>query len=257
MILVLHQSHYQHKLTRTYTYLLYPWSVWSVVSALNESVICYICAFPCKTADHYFPLHEIILYYFMRQSKKEDFIIYDYNIKEYAKSLGVSANCIRMRRRRGLLEGEYEFREGKYFYREPSRARENQVITTGHLTTKLGRKINRGAHETSKNPRYLPQLRARNEAVKLASLKYKIDPEIQDRLPRAIEIAQKEYAEDKRKLVESSKPKIQKYTNGLFSESNYGYNDVRYHNGRAHETQPNKFRATNRGKNIDWTKKYY
>ena len=65
------------------------------------------------------------------------------------------------------------------------------------------------------------------------------------------------YAEDKRKLVESSKPKIQKYTNGLFSESNYGYNDVRYHNGRAHETQPNKFRATNRGKNIDWTKKYY
>jgi len=228
-----------------------------VVSALNESVICYICAFPCKTADHYFPLHEIILYYFMGQSKKEPFIIYDYNIKEYAKSLGVSANCIRMRRRRGLLEGEYEFREGKYFYREPSRARENQVITTGHLTTKLGRKINRGAHETSKNPRYLPQLRARNEAVKLASLKYKIDPEIQARLPRAIEIAEKEFAEDKRKLVESSKPKIQRYTNGIFNESNYGYNDVNYHNGRAHEQTPNKFRATNRGKNINWEKKYY
>ena len=174
MILVLHQSHYQHKLTRTYTYLLYPWSVWSVVSALFECVLCYIWLLPCKMIRPSIQLHDINLYYFMGQSKKEPFIIYDYNIKEYAKSLGVSANCIRMRRRRGQLEGEYEFREGKYFYREPSRARENQVITTGHLTTKLGRKINRGAHETSKNPRYLPQLRARNEAVKLASLKYKI-----------------------------------------------------------------------------------
>ena len=255
MILAVDQSHNQHKHTRTYTDLLYTWSGWSVVSALNESVICYICAFPCKTADHCFPLHDIILYYFMGQSKKEDFIIYDYNIKEYAKSLGVSANCIRMRRRRGLLEGEYEFREGKYFYREPSRARENQVITTGHLTTKLGRKINRGAHETSKNPRYLPQLRARNEAVKLASLKYKISPEIQDRLPRAIEIAHNEYREDLRKLEESNKPKLQRYTNGIFNESNKGYDDMQYHSGRAHEVSPRKFRATNRGK--DWTKKEY
>ena len=257
MILAIDQSHNQHKHTRTYTDLLYPWSGWSVVSALNESVICYICAFPCKTADHCFPLHDIILYYFMGQSKKEDFIIYDYNIKEYAKSLGVSANCIRMRRRRGLLEGEYEFREGKYFYREPSRARENQVITTGHLTTKLGRKINRGAHETSKNPRYLPQLRARNEAVKLASLKYKISPEIQDRLPRAIEIAQNEYREDLRKLEESNKPKIQQYTSGIFNESNKGYADPQYHNGKAHEYHPNKFTATNRGRKKPWKNPYW
>ena len=135
-------------------------------------------------------------------------------------------NAVRMRRRRGLLEGEYEFRNGQYNFRHPPRAREKQVTTIGHLTTKLGRKINRGAHETSKNPRYYPQLRARNEAVKLASLKYKISPEIQDRLPRAIEIAQQEYKEDRKKLEESSKPKIQKYTNGLFSESNYGYNDL-------------------------------
>ena len=193
----------------------------------------------------------------MGQKKDLEDIGYHYNAREYAELLGISTNALRMRRRRGLLEGEYEFVNGQYNFRHPQRARENQVITTGHLTTKLGRKINRGAHETSKNPRYLPQLRARNEAVKLASLKYKIDPEIQARLPRAIEIAQQEYKEDRKKLEESSKPKIQKYTNGLFSESNYGYNDVRYHNGRAHETQPNKFRATNRGKNIDWTKKYY
>ena len=182
--------------------------------------------------------------------------MYDYNAKEYANLLGISTNALRMRRRRKLLEGEYEFREGKYFFRHPPSARENQVVTTGHLTTKLGRKINRGAHETSKNPRYYPQLRARNEAVKLASLKYKISSEIQDRLPRAIEIAQKEYKEDLRKLEESNKPKISQYTSGLFNESNKGYGDISYHNGRAHENNPTKFTATNRGKRRG-PKEYY
>jgi len=192
----------------------------------------------------------------MGQKEKEELIMYDYNAKEYADLLGISTNALRMRRRRKLLEGEYEFREGKYFFRHPPSARENQVVTTGHLTTKLGRKINRGAHETSKNPRYYPQLRARNEAVKLASLKYKISPEIQDRLPRAIEIAQKEYKEDLRKLEESNKPKISQYTSGLFNESNKGYGDISYHNGRAHENNPTKFTATNRGKRRG-PKEYY
>ncbi len=191
----------------------------------------------------------------MGQKKDLEDIGYHYNAREYAELLGISTNALRMRRRRGLLEGEYEFVNGQYNFRHPQRARENQVITTGHLTTKLGRKINRGAHETSKNPRYLPQLRARNEAVKLASLKYKISPEIQDRLPRAIEIAQNEYREDLRKLEESNKPKLQRYTNGIFNESNKGYDDMQYHSGRAHEVSPRKFRATNRGK--DWTKKEY
>ena len=114
----------------------------------------------------------------MGQQKEKENFMFDYNAREYAELLGISTNALRMRRRRGLLEGEYEFRNGQYNFRHPPRARENQVTTIGHLTTKLGRKINRGAHETSKNPRYYPQLRARNEAVKLASLKYKISPVI-------------------------------------------------------------------------------
>ena len=156
----------------------------------------------------------------------------------------------------GKLEGEYRFENGKYFFRAPLKARENQVMTTGQMST-LKKKINRGAHETSKNPRYYPQLKARNEAVKLAALKYKISDEIQDRLPRAIEIAQREYLDDRKKLEESnnSRSKLHQYTTGIFNESNKGYDDLRYHNGRAHESQPNKFTATNRGK--DWTKKEY
>ena len=43
-----------------------------------------------------------------------------------------------------------------------------------------------------KNPRYTTALRNRNEAVKLASLKYKVSDKIQSLLPRAIELAEKE-----------------------------------------------------------------
>ena len=61
----------------------------------------------------------------MGQKEKEDLSMYDYNAKEYANLLGISTNALRMRRRRKLLEGEYEFREGKYFFRHPPSAREN------------------------------------------------------------------------------------------------------------------------------------
>jgi hypothetical protein len=76
-------------------------------------------------------------------------------------------------------------------------------------------------------------------------------------LPRAIEIAQREYLDDRKKLEESNsqRSRLHQYTTGIFNESNKGYDDLRYHNGRAHESQPNKFTATNRGK--DWTKKEY
>ncbi len=181
---------------------------------------------------------------------------FDLNRTEYAELLGISPEAVRMRLRRGKLEGEYKFENGKYFFRAPLKARDYQVKTTGQMST-LKKKINRGAHETSKNPRYYPQLKARNEAVKLAALKYKISDEIQDRLPRAIEIAQREYLDDRKKLEESnnSRSKLHQYTTGIFNESNKGYDDLRYHNGRAHESQPSKFTATNRGK--DWTKKEY
>ena len=256
MILALGQSHNQHTLSHSYTNLLHPWSVWSVVSALFDSVMCYIWVLPCRMADQQLQRNitlDILICGIMSAEKINPF---DLNRTEYAELLGISPEAVRMRLRRGKLEGEYKFENGKYFFRAPLRARENLGQPPGQMSTQK-KKINRGAHDTSKNPRYLPQLRARNEAVKLAALKYKIGPEIQDRLPRAIEIAQKEYSEDRRKLEESNKPKILQYTTGIFNESNKGYDDLRYHNGRAHESQPNKFRATNRGKDINWEKKYY
>ena len=257
MILLLAASRNQHTLSHSYTNLLHPWSGWSVVSALFDSVMCYICVFPCKMPDQamqrniYF---NIIICGIMSAEKINPF---DLNRTEYAELLGISPEAVRMRLRRGKLEGEYKFENGKYFFRAPLKARDYQVKTTGQMST-LKKKINRGAHETSKNPRYYPQLKARNEAVKLAALKYKISDEIQDRLPRAIEIAQREYLDDRKKLEESnnSRSKLHQYTTGIFNESNKGYDDLRYHNGRAHESQPNKFTATNRGR-YKTPKEYY
>lgn len=120
---------------------------------------------------------------------------FDLNRTEYAKELGITPNAVRMRMRRGQLEGEYKFENGKYNFRAPEGARVSIVSSPGQMTTSTKRIINRGAHETSKNPRYTTALRNRNEAVKLASLKYKVSDKIQSLLPRAIELAEKENRE--------------------------------------------------------------
>ena len=70
---------------------------------------------------------------------------FDLNQTEYAELLGISPNAVRMRRRRGLLEGQYKFENGKYIFKAPERVRVNQGQTNGHLTTP--KKIyNRGNH---------------------------------------------------------------------------------------------------------------
>jgi hypothetical protein len=138
---------------------------------------------------------------------------FDLNRTEYAKELGITPNAVRMRMRRGQLEGEYKFENGKYNFRAPEGARVYMVNKPGQMTTSTKRIINRGAHETSKNPRYTTALRNRNEAVKLASLKYKVSEKVQDLLPRAIELAEKENAEQQKKKIKtlnnySNVPKI-------------------------------------------------
>ena len=46
---------------------------------------------------------------------------FDLNRTEYAELLGISPEAVRMRLRRGKLEGEYKFENGKYFFRAPLR----------------------------------------------------------------------------------------------------------------------------------------
>ena len=46
---------------------------------------------------------------------------FDLNRTEYAELLGISPEAVRMRLRRGKLEGEYRFENGKYFEFDHSR----------------------------------------------------------------------------------------------------------------------------------------
>ena len=156
---------------------------------------------------------------------------FDLNQTEYAELLGISPNAVRMRRRRGLLEGQYKFENGKYIFKAPERVRVNQGFDQGYLTTlKKKKRIRRGKH---------------NEMKMLAALKHRVDPEIQGLLPEAIELAKQKRAERSRSTI--NEQPIKNYGMGLFSESNKGYADPQYHDGRADERHPKKFRATNRG----------
>ena len=169
---------------------------------------------------------------------------FDLNQTEYAELLGISPNAVRMRRRRGQLEGQYIFTKGKYIFKAPERVRENQGFDHGYLTTlKKKKRIRRGNHHNANYPN--EAFRKHNEIKMLAALKHRVDPEIQDLLPEAVELAKQKRIERHRSTI-NDQP-IKNYGMGLFSESNKGYADPQYHDGRADERHPKKFRATNRG----------
>ena len=69
----------------------------------------------------------------------------------------------------------------------------------------------------------------------LAALKHRVDPEIQGLLPEAIELAKQKELKDRSSINEQP---IKNYGMGLFSESNKGYADPQYHDGRADERHP-------------------
>ena len=186
--------------------------------------------------------------------KNEKLNPFDLNRKEYAELLGISPNAVRMKQRRGQLEGEYKFENGKYIFRAPQRVRVNYGQTTGPLTAP--KKIyNRGNHYKANYPNNA--FRLHNERKMLNAVNER-DPDFinnyQDIKAKYTQDKAKEQIEKQRQQQQSS---VRKYGSPIFSESNKGYDDLRYHNGRADESQPNKFRATNRGKNINWEKKYY
>ena len=169
---------------------------------------------------------------------------FDLNQTEYAELLGISPNAVRMRRRRGLLEGQYKFENGKYIFKAPERVRVNQGFDQGYLTTlKKKKRIRRGNHYNANYPN--EAFRKHNEMKMLAALKHRVDAEIQGLLPEAIELAKQKRAERSRSTI--NEQPIKNYGMGLFSESNKGYADPQYHDGRADERHPKKFKATNRG----------
>ena len=224
-----------------YTNQLYPWSVWSVVSALYSYMLCYYLAVACKSVDH--PCSVATIFVTLNM-KNENLNPFDLNRKEYAELLGISPNAVRMKQRRGKLEGEYKFENGRYIFRAPQRARANYGQTPGHLTTT--KKIyNRGNHYKANYP---------NEAFRLHNER-KMLHAVNERDPGFINSYQEikaKYTQDKAKeQIEKQRQQrssARAYGTPIFSESNKGYGDPQYHNGRADVYHPDKFKATNRGK---------
>ena len=208
--------------------------------------------------------------------------IFKFTPSEYAKLRGISTSAVRKRRLNGLEKNNFKIENGKYYYRTPERDRPNIVEVTPHnnpkfhgsdyrpkkslkeYTKKKRRRNVSEGNENYHNARNGWQLKQLNDMRKLTRLQNDLSEdgilEIKDDI---IDIAKQRVADRKKKEAKIRASHVaaindQKFTKnygGFFNESNKGYDSMSYHNGRAHNENPNKFRPTNRGKNVE--KKYY
>jgi len=208
--------------------------------------------------------------------------IFKFTPSEYAKLRGISTSAVRKRRLNGLEKNNFKIENGKYYYRTPERDRPNIVEVTPHnnpkfhgsdyrpkkslkeYTKKKRRRNVSEGNENYHNARNGWQLKQLNDMRKLTRLQNDLSEdgilEIKDDI---IDIAKQRVADRKKKEAQVRASHVaairdQKSTKnygGIFNESNKGYDSMSYHNGRAHNENPNKFRPTNRGKNVE--KKYY
>ena len=201
----------------------------------------------CKKHNH--PIFLVVTFVTLNRfiMQKQNINPFDLSRSEYAELLGISPNAVRMRMRHGKLEGEYEFRNGKYFFRAPLPLRGNMVNNHGHKTT-LKKIYRRGNHFKANYPN--EAFRKHNEAKMLAKLKYSVDQDVQDLMPEAIEIA-KSKKRERLQEVQRSIMKPQRTTSPYvttFNESNGGYGSTYYHSAHAHLHSPITFRNTPRQK---------
>jgi hypothetical protein len=138
---------------------------------------------------------------------------YNLTRSDFAKKLGITRDTLKKRMKRGHYADVYIIKDGKYYFNGD---KEGRPITVNSPTVNrpyVPRKRNRGNHLTSTNPRYSNQLRQHNEMKMLAKLKHNVDPEVQDLIPEAVEIAKKKKNEKLQKQLNT--PIIRPYSNGI------------------------------------------
>jgi|MDTB01.2.fsa_nt_gb hypothetical protein len=198
----------------------------------------------CKIADHQLQRNSYFVILIYRIMKNEKINPFDLNRTEYAEILGISPNAVRMRLRRGKLEGEYKFENGQYLFRAPQRARANYGQTTGLLTSP--KKIyNRGNHYKANYPN--EAFRLHNERKMLRAVNER-DPSFIDNYKEIKAKYTQDKAKEQLEKQRQQRSSVRSYGSPIFNESNKGYADPQYHNGRADVYYPDKFKATNRGK---------
>ena len=197
--------------------------------------------------------------------------LYTLTRSEFAKEIGKSREAVKQDMRRGKYKQLYIFVDGKYKFKTREAVRENKGTIPIEVYPSNKRKINRGGHESAiKKGRYPNQAFANHNTMKkFLSAKGKLTPEQLRLVP---EIESKVLAEHQRLKVQdyesklpprdTSRSSLGVYTSGLFNESNSGYSDPYYHNGRAHLQHPNKFKESI-GRSVEdkaypyWKPKYY
>ena len=120
---------------------------------------------------------------------------------EYAKKINKSKGSVIQLVRRGKLNNEYIISNGWYYFRDPSRKRAIKVSVHGPIYTPK-KTYNRGNHDKANYPNHAFQ--QHNAMKRLASIQYKVSKDIQNKLPRAIEMIKEEERREKQSKVQTS-----------------------------------------------------
>ena len=169
---------------------------------------------------------------------------FKYSRSEFANQQGISVDNLKKKMKRGHYQDQYVKHDGKYLFSTQEAMRPNIVKSLG---TNVPRKRNRGNHFKGDYPNLAFQ--QKNELRMLAKLKHNVDPEVQDLLPEAVQLAKQKKAKRLQSAFRDQKPHgmLKNYGTGLINMSNPGYGSKAYSSPVAHRFEPNKFRSTNRG----------
>ena len=136
--------------------------------------------------------------------------------KEFADKLGITTDNLKKKMKRGHYKNSYILENGKYLFNGQEAVRPNIATSLG---TNVPRKRKRGNHFKGKYPNLAFQ--QKNELRMLAKLKHNVDPEVQDLLPEAVELAKQKKRERLQQSL-NEPVKTKHYTSGIFSMSNPG-----------------------------------
>ena len=151
-----------------------------------------------KLLDHPVSVAEVIMTIKKGQQEIDQFTL---TRSEYADSLGISPNCVRMRMRHGKLDGQYRFDGNKFLFKPQDRPRD--YIVNDHsknikLTTPK-KKYNRGNHFKADYPN--DKFRQYNELKMLNKIKGNLpDTVINEINPELIKLAEERAAKRKKDL---------------------------------------------------------
>ena len=203
---------------------------------------------------------------------KTDGHLYTLTRLEFAKNIGKSKEAVKKDMMRGKYKDLYIFKNGQYYFKSREAVRDIKGLSPLNLYPVKKSKINRGGHESAVRKGRYPNnaFAEHNHMKKMLALRGKMTPEELAMVPDVERMVKQERQKQLREEYEAKiTPRdthgghLKSYTSGLFSESNSGYSDPYYHNGRAHERHPTKFTASNRGRTIEdsafpyWKPKYY